>query len=115
MKPYRGYSAMITYDSDDDLLVGTIFGIRDAVGFHGKSIDELEKHFHDAVDEYLAFCEEVGKSPDKEYKGSFNVRIKPELHKDLVEEAAAEHTSLNAVAEKAIEEFVQRRGYVLSY
>lgn len=115
MKPYKGYSAIITYDPDDNLMVGKIFGIRDYIGFHGKSIDELEQQFHSAVDGYLDFCREVGKSPDKEYKGSFNVRIKPELHRDLAEEAAVENISLNAVTEKAIEEFVLKHGYRLSY
>ena len=38
----------------------------------------------DSLDDYLAFCEEVGKSPEKEYKGTFNVRISPERHKEMV-------------------------------
>ena len=44
-------------------------------------IQNVEKEFHEAVDDYLEFCKEVGKEPDKEYKGSFNVRISLELHK----------------------------------
>lgn len=115
MKPYKGYNEIITYDSDDNIMAGKVFGISDYVGFHGESIDELEQKFHEAVDDYLALCKEAGKNPEKEFKGSFNVRIKPELHRDLAEEAATENISLNAAVEKAIEEFVKGRGYHLSY
>jgi predicted HicB family RNase H-like nuclease len=43
----------------------------------------IGKDFHRAVDEYLALCEEKGEEPEKPFKGSFNIRISPELHKHL--------------------------------
>ena len=63
------------------MLRGEIEGINDFVNFECADIQNVEKEFHEAVDDYLEFCKEVGKEPDKEYKGSFNVRISLELHK----------------------------------
>ena len=52
--------------------------------------------FYAAVDDYLEFCKEVGKDPEREYKGTFNVRISPELHKKLALRAFKDGCSLNA-------------------
>jgi predicted HicB family RNase H-like nuclease len=38
-------------------------GIKDIVGFHGSTVDELEQAFHESVDNYLAICEETGRPP----------------------------------------------------
>ena len=77
---YNGYSARVEFDADDRLFVGHIAGIRDIVGFHGKSVGELEEAFHEAVDDYLAACETLGQSPDKPYSGRVMLRLPPELH-----------------------------------
>ena len=43
MLEYNGYHATVTYDADDNLFVGEVFGISDSLNFHGSSIDELSK------------------------------------------------------------------------
>ena len=53
---YKGYSARIDFDDEDRIFVGHLAGIRDIVGFHGSSVDDLEAAFHEAVDDYLAHC-----------------------------------------------------------
>ena len=70
--------------------------------FQTSNIADVEKEFHCAVDDYLIFCSEVGKEPEREYKGTFNVRIKPELHKKLAFKALEDDDSLNKAVEKAI-------------
>ncbi len=72
---YKGYYTQVEYDYDDCVLYGKIEGIGDLVNFDSESASGIEQAFHEAVDEYLAFCSEVGKEPDKTYKGSFNIRI----------------------------------------
>ena len=67
----------------------------------------MEQAFHDAVDHYLHFCESVGRRPAKAYKGQFNVRIAPELHKSISLWAAAHDMTMNAAVERAIERFVE--------
>ena len=105
---YKGYHAKVEYDSDASVLHGKIEGINDYVDFICTKIEDVEKEFHSAVDNYLEFCKEVGKEPEKEYKGSFNVRISPELHKDLAIVALKNNDTLNATVEKAIREYTHK-------
>ena len=103
---YKGYHAKIEFDSEEFVLRGKIEGINDLVDFECEDIKDLEREFHEAVDDYLKFCKEVGKEPDKEYKGSFNVRISPDLHKKLAIIAMKNGDTLNTSVEKAIFEYV---------
>ena len=103
MMEYNGYHAQIEYDAEDDLLVGKVYGITDSLYFHGTSVAELEKMFHQSIDNYLAMCAETGKTPEKEFKGSFNVRVSPELHKRISIQAAEEGITLNQYVVNALE------------
>ena len=40
---YKGYAARIEYSDEDKCFVGHIAGIRDIVGFHGISVESLNK------------------------------------------------------------------------
>jgi predicted HicB family RNase H-like nuclease len=62
---YNGYSARVEFDALDRLFVGHLAGLRDVVGFHGSSVDELENAFREAVDDYLAACRGLGQAPNK--------------------------------------------------
>ena len=103
---YKGYHTRVEYDSDDKILRGKIEGISDYVEFESDNLTHVEYEFHKAVDDYLNFCEEMGKKPEKEYKGTFNVRIDPDLHKKLAYVAFANKVSLNTSVEKAISDYV---------
>ncbi len=103
---YQGYRATIEYDGDDDIFVGSVIGIADSLVFHGNSVDELRNMFHQSVDNYLIHCKEIGKEPEKEYKGTFNVRVTPELHRRIAIGAAEEKMTLNQFVIKALEQAV---------
>ena len=103
MMEYKNYHAQIEYDSEDEIFVGRVYGIVDSLNFHGTSVAELEEMFHQSIDNYLRMCEETGKEPDKEFKGSFNVRISPELHRGISLQAALEGVSLNQYVSRALE------------
>lgn len=103
---YKGYHTKVEFDSEQFVLRGKIEGINDLVNFSSSDIAEIEKEFHDAVDDYLEFCKEIGKDPDKEYKGTFNVRITPELHKKLAVFSMKNGDSLNSTVEKAIAAYI---------
>ena len=75
---YRGYTARIEFDEDDRIFVGHLAGIKDIVGFHGTTVDELESAFHESVDAYLAISEEQGRRPQKPYSGRLMLRVSPE-------------------------------------
>lgn len=63
---YKGFHSYIHYSAADKVLYGKIEGIKDLVDFESESAVEIENEFHKAVDDYIAFCEEIGKNVEKE-------------------------------------------------
>lgn len=104
---YKGYHTVVEYDVETYMLRGKIEGINDFVNFESDNPRTIEEEFHNAVDDYLEFCKTVGKEPDKEYKGTFNIRIQPELHKKVSMLAFKKGESLNTTVEKAIRAYVE--------
>ena len=103
---YKGYRASVEFDADKYLLKGKVLRINENITFESDTIPELKEKFHIALDDYLKKCEEEGKAPEREYKGTFNVRITPELHGRLAMLASENGDSLNATVEKAIFKYV---------
>ena len=103
MMEYKGYHATAELSAEDKLFVGKVIGTRDSLNFHGTTVDELEQSFHDCIEDYLAMCEFLGCEPDKEYKGAFNVRVTPELHRKSVLAAESQGISLNQFVSNALE------------
>lgn len=103
---YNGYSAVIRFSSEDDCLVGRIIGINDIVGFHGDSVEEVRKAFHEAVDDYLATCAKVGREPNKPYSGRLIVRTSPVLHQRFALKASREGMTLSQWAAKVLNDAV---------
>jgi predicted HicB family RNase H-like nuclease len=103
---YKGYDGSVEYSAEDRVLHGSLLGIRDAVVYEGRDVDGLESNFRAAVDEYLAFCAAEGKTPDQSFKGSFNIRVGPDLHKRAALFAETHNQKLNAVVARALEEFL---------
>ena len=106
MLEYKNYHAKIEFDEEDMLFVGEVFGIQDSLNFHGTTIEELVENFHQSIDNYLEMCKELGRKPDKEFKGSFNVRIDQELHREAAFAADRNGMTLNQYVEKAIKDAV---------
>lgn len=65
---YKGYLGSVNYSDKDQVFFGKIEGINGLVNFEGESVKELTAAFHEAVDDYLAYCEDEGIEPDKEEK-----------------------------------------------
>ena len=103
---YKGYIGTVRYSEEDEVFHGKIEAINDLIMFEGTSVKELKKAFHEAVDNYLETCREMGREPQKPFKGSFNVRIPSELHRKAVERATRMGVSLNQLVQKALEEKV---------
>lgn len=92
---YKGYTAKIEFDPDDNILFGNVIGIRDTVGFHGETVAELKDAFHEAVDFYIESCEKAGRKPNKPFSGKFVVRVDSPLHGEIAAAAARAGKSLN--------------------
>ena len=103
---YKGYHTLPVFDSEDCVLRGKIEGIKDLVTYECESASQVAQEFENAVDEYLAFCEEVGKNPEKEYNGSFNIRISSDLHRRMANAASKRDVSLNSLIGEAIQEYL---------
>jgi len=93
---YNGYRGSVEFSQEDRVLHGRILGIEDIVSFEGSHVDELERAFREAEDDYLKFCEEIGKTPERAYSGRIPLRITPELHRSLALLAESSGDSLNA-------------------
>ena len=101
---YKDCIATIHFSSEDDIFYGKIAGIDDLISFEGSSVEELKDAFREAVEDYLELCKQTGKPAQKSYKGTFNVRIQPMLHKQAVFKSVELGVSLNQYVEQAIQE-----------
>lgn len=103
---YKNYNGTVEYSKEDKCLFGKVIGLKSLLLYEGNSVQELETDFQNVVDDYLNDCKERDIQPEQPYKGTFNVRIKPELHRTLAVYALEHNKSLNAVVEEAIEHIV---------
>ena len=104
---YKGYSGNIEFSEEDGVFHGRVVGIKSLLSYEGDSVSTITEDFHNAVDEYLDFCVENGCEPEKPFKGSFNVRIAPELHRQLAFYSSSCGKSLNSSVEEAIRSYLQ--------
>lgn len=100
---YKGFIGSVHFSAEDKVFHGKIEGIDDLVIFEGTSVEELIQVFHTEVDDYITLCKEMGKESSKSYKGSFNIRISPELHKKAAEKAKVLGMTLNKFIQYAIQ------------
>ena len=77
---YKDYIGSVEFSEEDQLFYGKVLGIHSLISYEGESAKELIQDFHEAVDDYLELCVKKRIEPEKAYKGSFNVRISPDLH-----------------------------------
>lgn len=80
MMKHKGYTALIESDENDRVFVGHLAGIKDIVGFHGTTADELENVFHESVDSYVSINAETGRAAQKPYSGKLMLRVSPDIH-----------------------------------
>ena len=102
MIEYKGFTGVFEFDPSVDAFHGRVIGLQDVVTFEGRSLDELRREMEESVEDYLELCAEVGKDPEKPYRGEFLVRTTPDVHRAAVQQAEASGMSLNAWLETAI-------------
>lgn len=108
MLEYKGYYGEVRFSAEDDVFHGKLIGINDLVTYEGSSVKELKKSFRDSVDDYLETCQELGTEPNKTYKGTFNVRLTPELHRQAARYAAINNMTLNEFVKYAIDKVLSK-------
>ncbi|MCP5104728.1 MAG: type II toxin-antitoxin system HicB family antitoxin, partial [bacterium] len=97
----------VEYSAEDEIFHGKIEFITDTVLYEGRSVDEVKTNFQEAVEDYIEACEEIGKEPQKPFKGKILARIGPEMHKKAALIALQKRISLNKFVESAIEHEIE--------
>ena len=100
---YKGYVGSVEFSEEDGIFYGKVMGIRSLISYEGESAKELIQDFHEAVDDYLELCVEKRIEPEKAYKGSFNVRISPDLYRSIAIHAIQDGMTLNKYVETALQ------------
>lgn len=95
MMEYKSYVGHVNFDDEADIFHGEVVNTRDVITFQGRSVEEIRQAFCESVDEYLEWCKERGKMPDKPFSGKLVVRIPPALHRSIFLSAKQEGKSLN--------------------
>ena len=97
MMEYKGYIAKVEYDDSAGMLHGEVINAAPypIVTFEASDVDSLKREFHISIDDYLAWCEEDGVEPRRGFSGKLNLRLGPDLHRQVSVEAAANDLSIN--------------------
>lgn len=107
MMTYKGYIGHVEFDDKADIFHGEVINTRDVITFQGKTVAEIKRAFRESVDDYLAFCKERNEEPEMPFSGKFNLRIDPELHRQVSIIAHKHRMSLNKWIAEAIRLHIQ--------
>ncbi len=106
MMAYKGYYGSVHYSDEDQVFHGKIEFIRSLVSYEGTDVRSLRKAFEEAVDDYLELCKEESKEPEMPFKGSFNVRTGPDLHRRAMLFAKSKGLNMNSIITDALEKYL---------
>lgn len=106
---YKGYEGTAELDMTRRVCRGRILFIDDLATYEAKTPALLQKEFEAAVDDYIETCAQVGKAPQRPFKGLFNVRVPPALHRAAALRAAREGVALNEVVVNALTVYLADR------
>lgn len=108
---YKTYVGSVEFSEAKECFFGNVLGIRKDISYEGEDVRSLIRNFHEAVDDYLADCSEAGTEPEKAYKGTFNVRVSENLHREAALYGLNNNMSLNSVVENAMQNMVEKNFY----
>ncbi len=111
---HKDYLGSVDFSAEDGVLYGKIIGVNDLVTYEGTSVEELKTAFIDSVEDYLATCKDIGKEPNKFFKGFFNVRTSNETHRELAIIAEKKNMKLNELVNKAFDFLLKNEDKVLN-
>lgn len=100
---YKGFYGSVNFSASDDVFYGKVEGVHDLVSFEGDTVKDLKRRFQEAVDDYINFCKKNGNPILKSLMGTFNIRIKPDIHQRAALTAIQKNISLNQLVQQAIE------------
>jgi predicted HicB family RNase H-like nuclease len=107
MMEYKGYFGSVHYNDEDGLFYGKVEFIRSLISYEGQDVLSLKASFHEAVDDYLAVCQQKGIEAETSFKGSFNIRPGSELHRRAAMTAQQRGVNLNKLVTEALEQYLK--------
>ncbi len=102
---YKDFIGSIEVSLEDACLHGKLLFINDLVTYEATTLKQLQKEFEHSVNDYLVTCKNLNRKPQKPYKGSLNVRIGSDLHKQIALQAVLMGISINDYIKKAIQNY----------
>ncbi len=99
---YKGYTGSVEISEEDNCFHGKVLFIRSLLSYEGQTLSEIKEDFKGVIDEYLEDCKIHNWEPEKPFKGSFNVRVPPSVHRNLAIRAAREGKSLNKLVAEVL-------------
>ena len=105
---YKGYWAEIKYSDEDECVCGYIEGLKeDVISFEGETVKDLKRDFKNAIEDYLKICKELNKEPEKQCKGSLNIRLGVELHNKVKMKSIEKNISINELIKNAVSAYLK--------
>ncbi|MDR1779160.1 MAG: type II toxin-antitoxin system HicB family antitoxin [Tannerella sp.] len=104
---YKGFIGFVQFSADDNVFFGKVEGIEDLITFEGESVKELKEAFQYVIDEHIKDCIKENIPLEKSYKGSFNVRLTPDLHRKAAITAKLRGRTLNAFVRESLEKSLE--------
>lgn len=110
MMKYKGYTAVVEFDEEAKVFRGEVADTKDVITFESSDANTLEREFEKSVDEYLKFCGEMKREPEKPFSGKLLLRLNPELHRKLYIESLRNSESINQLIVHAVKEKLEKYG-----
>ena len=106
MIEYKGYVGVFEFDEELGQFHGFVVNTQDVISFYGSSVEELKAELQASVEEYLLFCAEKGRDPERPFSGNLSIRISPDIHRRIAMQAARRRISMNSFVESILEQAV---------
>lgn len=100
---FNGFEGSADIDLERNVCRGKLLFIPDLITYEASSPLLLHAAFEEAVTDYLETCKTLGRNPHKPFRGSFNVRVEPDLHRAASVRAASDDVSLNDIVVRALD------------
>ena len=114
MLKYKNFLGKVTYDDQAKILHGEVIGINDVITFQAKDTGAIEKEFRASVNDYLAFCKEGGREPEKSVSGETRIRMGEERHLLVSKASQIKNISMNDWLNEAIDEKIKKDHLLLT-
>ena len=104
---YKSYTALVEFNEEAKVFRGEVADTKDVITFQSENAKDLETEFHKSVEEYLKFCAEMKREPEKPFSGKLLLRLDVELHRKLYLKSLQQSASINQLIVNAVKEKIE--------